>query len=299
MRHPALDRAHTARARLNHAATLGRAGLLVVTALGLAACNRGSDAEVQRAIKDVNVVDESNLNDIMLTVADPNEAVAYFARASQQQPDRIDLQRGLGRSLIRANRPADAIPVWTRIVGSPQVSNEDRVNLADALIRTNDWTRAATELNRIPPTYETFERYRLEAMVADSRKEWKKADSFYEIAAGMTTRPAGVLNNWGFSKLNRQEFGAAERLFVQALTHDPTMFTAKNNLVLARGAQGKWELPVVPMTQTERAELTYTLALTALKKGQTALGKSLLLDAIETHPQHFEAAVRSLQALEG
>lgn len=299
MRHPALDRAPTARTTLRHAKTLGRTGLLVVAALGLAACNRGSDAEVQRALKDVNVVDESNLNDIMLTVADPNEAVAYFARATQQQPDRIDLQRGLGRSLIRANRATDSIPVWNRIVASPEVSHEDRVNLADALIRTNDWTRAAAELNRIPPTYETFERYRLEAMVADSRKEWKKADSFYEIAAGMTTRPAGVLNNWGFSKLNRQEFGAAERLFVQALTHDPTMFTAKNNLVLARGAQGKWELPVVPMTQTERAELTYTLALTALKKGQVSLGKSLLLDAIETHPQHFEAAVRSLQALEG
>lgn len=299
MRHPAQDRAVLPRVSSSGRGQVGRALLMAIAALGLAACGGTTDADVQRAIKDVNVVDESNLNDIMLTVADPNEAVAYFARATQQQPDRIDLQRGLGRSLIRANRAADAVPVWTRIVASTEVANEDRVNLADALIRTSDWTRATAELNRIPPTYETFERYRLEAMVADSRKDWRKADSFYEIAAGMTTRPAGVLNNWGFSKLNRQEFGAAERLFVQALTHDPTMFTAKNNLVLARGAQGKWELPVVPMTQTERAELTYTLALTALKKGQVALGKSLLLDAIETHPRHFEAAVRSLQALEG
>lgn len=299
MRHPAQDRAVLPRVSSSGRGQVGRALVMAIAALGLAACGGTTDADVQRAIKDVNVVDESNLNDIMLTVADPNEAVAYFARATQQQPDRIDLQRGLGRSLIRANRAADAVPVWTRIVASTEVANEDRVNLADALIRTSDWTRAAAELNRIPPTYETFERYRLEAMVADSRKDWRKADSFYEIAAGMTTRPAGVLNNWGFSKLNRQEFGAAERLFVQALTHDPTMFTAKNNLVLARGAQGKWELPVVPMTQTERAELTYTLALTALKKGQVALGKSLLLDAIETHPRHFEAAVRSLQALEG
>lgn len=294
MRHPALVRPPAPGAR-----GLVRAALMLSAALALAACNGTSDAEVQRALKDVNVVDESNLNDIMLTVADPNEAVAYFARTSASQPDRIDLQRGLGRSLVRAGKASDAVAVWSRIVASPEVTEEDRVNLADALIRTNDWTRAAAELNRIPPTYETFERYRLEAMVADSRKDWKKADSFYEIAAGMTTRPAGVLNNWGFSKLNRQEFGAAERLFVQALTHDPTLFTAKNNLVLARGAQGKWDLPVVPMTQTERAELLHTLALTAIKKGQVSLGKSLLLEAIETHPRHFEAAVRSLQALEG
>lgn len=277
---------------------LARAGFALSAMVALTACQGSSDAEVQRALKNVNVVDESNLNDIMLTVADPNEAVAYFARASADQPDRIDLQRGLGRSLIRANQSEQAVAVWTRIVATPDATNEDRVNLADALIRTNDWRRAEAELNRIPPTFETFERYRLEAMVADSKKDWKKADSFYEVAAGMTTRPASVLNNWGFSKLNRQDFGGAERLFVQALTYDPTLFTAKNNLVLARGAQGKYELPVVPMTQTERAELTYTLALTALKKGQVGLGKTLLMDAIETHPQHFEAAVRSLQALE-
>lgn len=295
MRHPALARpSATAGARL-----LCRTGLFLTASLALAACQGTSDAEVQRAIRDVNVVDESNLNDIMLTVADPDEAVAYFAKASADQPERIDLQRGLGRSLVRANQPERAVGVWTKIAASPEATNEDRVNLADALIRVNEWSRAEAELNRIPPTFETFERYRLEAMVADSKKDWKKADSFYEVAAGMTTRPAGVLNNWGFSKLNRKDFAGAERLFVQALTYDPSMFTAKNNLVMARGAQGKYELPVVPMTQTERAELTYTLALTAIKKGQVSLGKSLLLDAIETHPQHFEAAVRSLQALEG
>ena len=46
--------------------------------IALAACQKQSDAEVQRAIESVNVIDESNLNDVMLTVADPNEAVTYF-----------------------------------------------------------------------------------------------------------------------------------------------------------------------------------------------------------------------------
>jgi hypothetical protein len=52
------------------------------------------------------------------------------------------------------------------------------------------------------------------------------------------------------------------------------------------------------MTQIERAELLHTLALTAIKQGDVAVGKGLLQDAIDTHPQHFEAAVRSLAALE-
>lgn len=275
-----------------------RAAFALAAMTALSACQGTSDAEVQRAIKSVNVVDETNLNDIMLTVADPMEAVAYFQKAVADNPDRVDLKRGLARSLVRANQPEQAIAVWNQILATPEATNDDRVNLADALIRTNNWQRAEAELNKVPPTFETFERYRLEAMVADSKKDWKKADSFYETAVGMTTRPAGVLNNWGFSKLNRRSYGDAERLFVQALTYDPSMFTAKNNLVLARGAQRKYDLPVIPMTQTERAELTYTLALAAIKQGDVKVGKGLLVDAIETHPRYFEAAVRSLEALE-
>ena len=279
-----------------------RRPILVALCLGstvmLSACQKNPDAEVQRALKDVNVIDESNLSDIMLTVGDPDEAVGYFARTAEQNPDRIDLKRGLGKSLIRANRAPEAVTVWRQVLTMPEAGNEDRVALADALIRSNEWKAAEAELNSISPTFETYERYRLEAMVADSNKQWKKADSFYEIASGLTSKPAGVLNNWGFSKLTRGDAPGAEKLFIQALTYDPSNFTTKNNLVLARGVQRKYELPVVKMSQPEKAELLYTLALTAIKQGDVSVGKQLLREAIDTHPQHFEAAARSLAALE-
>jgi Flp pilus assembly protein TadD len=266
--------------------------------MSLSGCAGDDGAQAARAMKDVNVIDESNLNDIMLTVGDPEEAVAYFTRASSQNPERIDLQRGLAKSLVRAQKPQEAVTVWEKVAASPEGTNDDRVEMADAMIRSNDWERAETTLNSIPPTHETFARYRLEAMVADFRKNWKKADSFYEIAAGLTTQPAGVYNNWGFSKLTRGDFAGAEKLFVQALTYDANLFTAKNNLVLARGAQRNYDLPVVQMNQTERAQLLHTLALTAIKQGDIQVGKGLLQDAIDTHPQHFEAAVRALEALD-
>ena len=271
----------------------------LAASLGLAACDKTqSNSEVQRAIKSVNVIDESNLSDIMLTVGDPKESVAYFQKASSENPDRIDLKRGLAKSLIRAGQTAQGVATWEQVIAHPDATMDDRVSLADALIRANDWARAEAELNKIPPTHETYERYRLEAMVADSKKNWKKADSFYEIAAGLTSKPAGVLNNWGFSKLSRKDYAGAEKLFAQALTYDPALFTAKNNLVMARGAQRKYDLPVIEMTQTEQAELLYTLGLTAVKQGDVTVGKGLLQNAIDTHPQYFEAAVRSLEALE-
>jgi len=272
--------------------------LCVSSAIALGACEKPGNADVERANSNVNVIDESNLNNIMLSAVDPNEAVTYFQRTAAENPDRIDILRGLAKSLIRAKKHIEAAAVWTRVTEHPEATNDDRVNLADSLIRGSKWDKAEATLDTIPPTYETFQRYRLEAMVADSNKEWKSADSFYEIAVGLTTRPSGVLNNWGYSKLSRGDHQGAEKLFGEALKYNRDLFTAKNNLVLALGAQRKYDLPIIPMSQTERAQLLHTMALTAIKQGDVATGKGLLHQAIDTHPQHFETAVRSMRALE-
>ena len=75
------------------------------------------------------------------------------------------------------------------------------------------------------------------------------------------------------------------------------LFTAKNNLVLARAAQKNYALPVIPMTEEEKAQLLYTAGLSAVKQGDKDVGRGLFQDAIDTHPRHFEDAVRSLDAL--
>jgi len=267
-------------------------------ALVLSACEQSGSTEVQRALDGVNVIDETNLNDIMLTAADPEEAVSYFRRAARENPDRIDLQRGLATSLIRAGMNTEGVTAWRNVVNRDAASDQDRVDYAGALIRTNDWEEAEAQLDAVPPTFETYERYRLEAMVADSGQEWDRADSFYETAVGLTMRPAGVLNNWGYSMLTRGDNEAAERLFTEAVTYDPDLYTAKNNLVLARAARGQYSLPLVPMSQIERAQLLYTMAVSAVRRGDIDIGRGLLQDAIDTHPQHFEAAVRALRTLE-
>ena len=278
---------------MRHSILIALAGTLL-----LSACARDGDAEVQRAIQDMNLADETNLNDVMMTVAAPEEAVNYFTKALSSDPGRIDLQRGLAASLVRAGRATEGVTAWERVTRHTASNNDDRVELADAQIRSNDWDKAAATLASIPPTHETFNRYKLEAMIADSNEQWDKADAFYETAAGLTTTPAGVMNNWGFSKLTRGDYRGAERLFTDALRQDSSLFTAKNNLVMARGAQRQYTLPVVPMDQTERAQLLYTLALTAIKQSDVSIGKALLTEAIETHPRHFEEASRALRALE-
>jgi Flp pilus assembly protein TadD len=279
---------------MRHTVILCLAGTLALSACG----TRNGDAEVQRAMQDLNSIESASLNDVMLTVGDPEEAVKYFNGALASNPDRIDLQRGLAKSLVRAGRADEGVTTWKLVIAHPDSNLDDRVEMAEAQIRANSWDDAAATLNAIPPTHETFDRYRLEAMIADSKQQWSKADSFYQTAVGLTSTPANTMNNWGYSKLTRGDYPGAERLFTDALRQDSTMFTAKNNLILARGAQRKYDLPVVPMTQIERAQLLYTMALTAIKQNDVTTGKGLLREAIDTHPQHFEEATRALRALE-
>lgn len=271
---------------------------VVIALSGLAACDTIISPDVNRALDPINVIDDANLSDIMLTAAAPNEAVAYFQRAVREQPDRIDFRRGLATSLVRAGRAEEAMPLWRDIVASPDMIEQDRIEFAGALIRSGDWQEAKRQLDLVPPTLETYERYRLEAMVADSNQQWGRADHFYETAVGLTTRPANVLNNWGFSRLSRGDFDGAEELFLEAIRYDPDLFTAKNNLVMARAAQGNYQMPLIRMTEIERAQLLHTAGLAAVRQGQTDTGRGLLSEAIETHPQHFEAAVRALNTLE-
>jgi Flp pilus assembly protein TadD len=265
----------------------------------LSACAKETEEEkVERTLQEVNVIDETNLNDVLLNSADPNEAVTYFHGAASKNPDRIELQRGLAISLSRAKRTTEAAAAWKRVTSMKGTNAADKVEYADALVRNGDWAKAKTTLDSVPPTFETFKRYRLEALVADSRKDWKRADHFYETAVGLTTRPGGVMNNWGYSKMTRGQYAEAERLFSDAIRQDSSLFTAKNNLVLARSAQGNYSLPVVPMSQIERARLLNTMGISAVKQGDVTTAKNLFREAIATHPQHFDEAVRSLRALE-
>lgn len=273
--------------------------LLSCSVLTLSACDGSKQANVTRAMDAVNAIDQKNVAELMLASGSPDEAVAYFADQVERNPDDLASQRGLARSLVRSGRLAEAIPNWRKVAQHPDATHDDKVMLAEAHIRANNWEQAEAVLNTVPPTHETFDRYRLEAMIADGKKDWSKADHFYETAAGLTTRPSGVFNNWGFSKLTRGAPREAEPLFTQALQHDPQMFTAKNNLALSRAAQGNYSLPLVRMTQQERAMLLHTMAIAAIRKGDVNVGRTLLQEAIDTHPQHYDEAVRALRALEG
>jgi Flp pilus assembly protein TadD len=265
---------------------------------GAAGCSNG-DAEVARGPSDpLAVLEADAVGEVMLAVAQPEEAVAHFGRLAAARPGDAGAKRGLATALMRARRHEDAARVLAALAEEGQATPADRVVLVEALIRTEEWPRAREVMAEVPHAHRTEDRFRLEAMLADVDGAWGEADGHYEAAVALSAAPAGVLNNWGFSKLSRGDRPGAERLFERALAADPALFAAKNNLAMARGARGAYEVPLVPMTQTERATVLHTLALAAVKAGDLEIGRTLLHDAVETHPRHFEPAARALAALE-
>ncbi len=259
--------------------------------LALAGCDHMTEEEKAADLGAINAIDAVGLSDVMLNLADPAEAVKFFRRSLAEDPENIGHKRNLALALVRAHEYAEATLVFEQLIATGEATDDDRVAYAESLVRNGVWDEARVQLDAVPPTVETFDRYFLEALIADHFKEWEKADRFYDVARGLTTRPAQVLNNWGISKSNRGQTSKAEDLFKRAVTADPRLFAAKNNWVISRAKRKIYDLPVMPTTDTERAILFFNIAREALNNGDRDIGLGLLDNAIDTHPQYFEPAV--------
>ena len=184
------------------------------------------------------------------------------------------------------------------MVSLGQAEPTDRLEYAAVLIRLDRWDDVETQLGAIPPGLDTARRHMIAAMVADNRQDWAAADAAYEQARLRTTNPAPVLNNWGVSYMARGDLDTAISSFEQALSYDSRLFNAKNNLAIARGLQGEFALPLIPMTDEEKAIILNNLGLIALRQGEERLARGLFAAAVDAHPRHYAAAANRLAALE-
>ncbi len=276
----------------------GRAVRLLAAGLvaaGLAACESVNQKADPLAS---NVIDEASLNDLMLSVSDPETAVEYFRKALAEEPERVDFRRGLAYSLVRAERYTEAARVFQELVTLGQDKPADRVEYALVAVRLDRWDEVRTLAPTFPGGLQTPRRYMIEAMLADQDKDWEAADAAYAKAEELSAQPAGILNNWGVSKMARGDLKAAEEAFEQAISYDQRLFSAKNNLALARGLQGEYTLPLVPLTAEERAVLMNNLGIIAMRQGEERIARGLFAAAVDAHPQHYAGAADKLAALE-
>ncbi len=268
---------------------------ITIMAMGLAACESVSEKEDPLA---ESIIDEANLNDLMLTAADPSDAAQYFEQALAREPERAEFRRGLAVSLSRARRYNEAARVFQELITLDQDQPTDRLEYAFVAMRLDRWDDVKTLSQSFPDGLQTPRRYSIDAMVADQDSDWAAADTAYAQAEKLSSRPAAVLNNWGVSQMSRGDLSAAAATFERAVSFDARLFSAKNNLAIARGLQGEYNLPLVPLNDEERAVLLNNLGIIAMRRGDEKIARGLFAAAVDAHPQHYSGAADKLAALE-
>ena len=268
---------------------------ITVTAMGLAACVSVSDKVDPLA---ESIIDEADLNDLMLTAADPSDAAEYFQQALTREPDRADFRRGLAISLSRAKRYKEAARVFQELIALDQDKPVDRLEYAIVAMKLDRWEDVRTLSQSLPDGLQTPRRYAIDAMLADQDNDWAAADEAYARAEELSARPAAVLNNWGASQMSRGDLSVAAKTFERAISFDARLFRAKNNLAIVRGLQGHYALPLVPLNDAERAVLLNNLGIIAMRQGEEKIARGLFAAAVDSHPQYYSGAADKLAALE-
>ena len=282
-----------------HLTAFARRGLCLGLLMLVPACADTFDEPVDGPeIEPASVIDAANLNELMLSVSNPDDGVAYFQNAYRQDPSRLDLKRGYALSLARARRHAEAALIFSELSGTAAADDVVRIEYAHTLARLQRWDEAEEQMILVSPQTENARRYLIVAMLADQRNQWDQADRAYEKARLLSTNPANVLNNWGVSRMSRGDLKLAQRTFEEAIAFNPKLFNAKNNLAVSRALQGDYRLPIVTVDEVERATLLHNIAVIALRRGDREQAKGLLTMAMEAHPRHYTAAAEKLAALE-
>ncbi|MEO0822875.1 MAG: tetratricopeptide repeat protein [Pseudomonadota bacterium] len=246
-----------------------------------------------------DIIDEVNLSQLMLTVGDPKSAVSYFEKAMAREPERADFRRNLARSYAKAQRFPEASRTYQELMALQQDEPSDRLDYAYVAIRLDRWDDATALAGSLPESLDTPRRHLLDAMVADHTKDWETADAAYARAEQQSPNPAETLNNWGVSLMSRGELAEASKTFEKAVSYDSRLFSAKNNLAISRGLRGDYRIPVVPMTEEERAIIYHNLGVIALRKGDTRTARGLFAAAVDHHPRHYQQAADRLAQLDG
>lgn len=280
-----------------------RTGLLRLAAAlaamaALAACDKPTLEEKKDPLG-LNVLDDDGLSELLLSAGDPEYSVTYFQSSLAKEPSRADLRRGLAISLKRANRFPEAKRIYEELIALGQAEPADELEYAFIAIRLESWDDARTVDGRLPTALNTSRRHLLTALVADNARQWESADAAYGRAETLAANPAEILNNWGVSLMSRGEINRAERAFQKSVSFNSRLFNAKNNLAIARGLQGDYSLPLVPMTEIEKAMILNNLGLIATRRGDVDQARGLFAAAVDTHPQHYQGASDRLAALDG
>jgi len=134
------------------------------------------------------------------------------------------------------------------------------------------------------------------AVLEDKAGRWNRSTTAYSRAIALSADDPALLNNAGVSLLSQQRYGDAIRLFQQALLLDPADKRAKNNLDIARVANGERPSFDGEEDSLRRAERLNNAGYAALLAGDDIAATGYFDEAIKINPFRFDTAETNLKS---
>lgn len=132
----------------------------------------------------------------------------------------------------------------------------------------------------------------------DQSRRWAEAEAAFAQALKVTTDPATVLNNRGYSRMLQGRLDLAKADFMAALRRDPGSATARGNLRLALAMGGAYDSAIAGATVAEKAALLNNAGFAAALRGDYPRAKELLAQAQQAKGEFYGRALGNLQLAE-
>ena len=233
-------------------------------------------------------------------------------RALDADPDYVPALVGYGQSRLakRDFQAAEdsfqkAIDLdWRRLEGgAPDKARAHTVEPGPAVESTKEAAEAqATGAGVYSPTMNTYDSqspagaYNGLGVLADLSGDYRRAVTYYTVAAAIRPNATNIINNLGYSYYLAGDLAAAERYFREVLQVDPSFERGWRNLALVYTRQERYDDALAVLSQImDSAEAYNTLGYLCMVQGQHGRAQRFLEQAISLSPVYYELAYQNLE----
>lgn len=185
---------------------------------------------------------------------------------------------------LLATSPGNAFLCERSTIASLQLADADRAAR---------WVACATAASNA-----SWRAWNAQGVLADMKSDWAGADAAFARAIAIAPNRAEVLNNKGWSLLMRGRWSDAAGFFEQAVSADPGLPRAANNLELARSALSG-DLPARRVSETDEswAARLNDAGVASQIMGNRTRAVAAFTEALEASGSWYERAANNLSTV--
>ncbi len=222
-----------------------RGALLLPGALVLAGCISGTEDAAPRTGREASATGESRFARLAAQSFERGQyaaAARFYRESAKQRPDAAKPHLGLGRALMKLQRPRKAVEAFRSALDTGGADRRARLGLGRALTAADQPDKAVKVLQPLAEQPAAGHAAHLARGVAfDLQGKHSKAQASYR--AGLESAPSNpaLRNNLGLSKVLAGEVEAGIAILKEAAGRRNATTRTRQNLALAYGLAGRMD----------------------------------------------------------